>query len=112
MPQDTLRQGEELLGIYRNHPGSWNEAILVTDRGLHLLRPGGSTILDYAEMQAPRRVGEKTEIQSLDIPLRRGQCVRLPVLGRRGRLLDSLEFLRFLDRVREDLAYETQDEAG
>ncbi len=74
---------------------------------LHLLRPEGAVVLDYAEMQTPRVVGDKPGVQSLDIPLLGGQRVRLPVLGRRGRDLDSFEFLRFLLRVREDIARQT-----
>lgn len=108
LPRDILRQGEELLGIYWNHPGSWREAIIVTNRGLHLLRRKGATVLDYSDMERSRRVGEKTQIQSLDIPLRGGQIVRLPVLGHHGRTRDSLSFMRFLDRVFEDLADEKQ----
>jgi hypothetical protein len=103
LPRKSLREDEELLGIYRNHPGSWDEAILVTDRGLHLLRSEGSTVIDYSEMQSPVGVDEKSQVQSLDIPLRGGNCVRLPVLGRRDRILDSMSFMRFLDRVRGDL---------
>jgi len=43
------------------------------------------------------------ESEGLLLKIRDGRQLQLPVRGQRGRFFDSMEMLRFLDRVIEDL---------
>lgn len=99
-----MRAGGRLgkpIGCYRN-PGPDGEVIGILADGL-LWHEGGRLVelryADVSEVKLPSGgVSEGLLLHTQD-----GKQFRLPVKGQRGRFFDSLEMLRFLDRVMQDL---------
>ena len=91
----------EPVGCYRN-PGPGGAVIGVFADGLARREGGRSVELrfsDVAEVELPS--GKESECLSLR--LRDGRQLKLPVKGQRGPFFDSMEMLRFLDRVMHDV---------
>jgi len=91
----------EAIGCYQN-PGPEGEVIGIFDEGM-VWRDSGCWIelrfTDLAQVELPN--GKESE--GLLLRLQDGRQLRLPVNGQRGRFFDSMEMLRFVDRVLEDL---------
>jgi hypothetical protein len=69
--------------------------------GMSWTEAEGEISVRFAEIVDVSLPREK-QSEALSLRLNDGRELRLPIRGRRGRCYDSLEFLRFLDRVRED----------
>jgi hypothetical protein len=91
----------EPIGCYRN-PGSDGEVIGIFANGLTWLEGTdavGLLFRDIAEVTLPS--GKQSE--GLLLKMRNGWQHQLPVKGQRGKFFDSMEMLRFLNRVMQDL---------
>lgn len=98
-----LQIGEVYLGVYENIPDSLEDSITVTSLGLHTYRGGEWEFLNYEHIESIRIPSRKEEAAELEIHLYDGYTTRIPVRGGQGRFRDAFEFLRFLDRVRDDI---------
>lgn len=101
LSQASFSPKEDILGIYENSPGAWQEAIIISDEGLRIFLNAGWHFIPYADMCAVD-VPEAKDKQTVDLLLIRlvsGSTIELPVRGGRGKLRDVWEFLRFLQRV-------------
>jgi hypothetical protein len=99
-----LEPGERLLGMYTNPPG-WNcDEIAVTTKRLLLHQPGKEPRnFKYRDVQDISLGEAQKASRSLTVTLYDGtMCVVDVALGE-GKFRDSLEFLRFLKRVVDDV---------
>lgn len=91
----------EAIGCYRN-PGPEGDLVGIFSDGL-AWRESGSPIelrfVDVAQAELPR--GKESE--GLLLLMQDGRQQHLPITGQRGRFFDSMEVLRFVDRVLQDL---------
>ena len=89
------------IGYYRNS-GVDGEVIGIFANGLAWIEGAHSVELlftDIAEVTLPS--GKESE--GLLLKMRNDGQLKLPVKGQRGKFFDSMEMLRFLDRVMQDL---------
>ncbi len=101
LSQASFSAKEDILGVYENIPGAWQEAIIISDAGLRIFLNAGWLFIPYADMCAVDVPGAKDK-QTVDLLLIRlvsGITIELPVRGGRGKLRDVWEFLRYLQRV-------------
>ncbi|WP_406694930.1 hypothetical protein V5E97_28200 [Singulisphaera sp. Ch08] len=109
MPLDGVRlgEGEAAVGIYENVPGSAEQCILITDRGLHVNRGEDWLCLPYKEMvSVDLEGGEKSlDVDCVEIRLRSGATALIPVSGGNPSIgtKDTFTMLMFLDHVIGDL---------
>jgi len=97
-----LEENEKLIGVYRN-PGSSDTNIAVTELGLRAKEADGWSFIRFDDIEeATAHPPDKHEADSILLLLRSGEEVAVPVKGKNGRFRDVFEFLRFLDRVKED----------
>jgi hypothetical protein len=95
----------EPIGCYRN-PEPEGEVIGIFADGLAWYEGGRSVELRFADVSEVNLPSGK-ESEGLLVNMQDGRQLRLPVKGRRGRFFDSMEMLRFLDRVTQDLRKRT-----
>jgi hypothetical protein len=90
------------IGAYHN-PDPGGEIIEFYDKGICLVERENSILFRYDEIL---RVMPHTAKQSeqIELALKGDRVLQLPVRGRQGKFRDSMEMLRFLDRVVEDSA--------
>ena len=119
IPLDTLGEGllghgEMTIGVYENVPGSFEQCIVVTNRGLHVNTNLGWLTLPYENMVGVDvGNGEKScDRDFLEIPLRTGAKALILVSGRDPSLgtCDKFSMAMFLDHVMGDLR--RQQESG
>lgn len=96
-------QGQTALGVYPNAEGSLREAFVVTDQGLVLEDGGRWVSIPYSSLRKVVTPKTKTDVYHLDLELKDGSLLRLPIRGHDGRFLDVFEFVRFFSRVLEDM---------
>lgn len=96
------KDGEEFLGIYRNDLNFPGSNVLFSSDGIYIGRERDGEVWEFVSY---------SQIQSVDLPagakpthlmlgLCDGRCVLMTIAGvTKGRFFDSLEVLRFLDRV-------------
>ena len=100
-----LSSNEELLGVYENAPGALENAIAVTDRGLHVHRGHDWESICYSSVVDADFYPSKTgTVEKVMVHLRNGESVVLPVTGGDPSIgsKDAASFLTFLIRVVED----------
>jgi len=92
----------KLIGCYRN-PVPQVDVIGIFTNGLAWLDNGGHEItIPFAEIiEVTLPAGKESE--GLLLRTQDGRQLQLPIRGQRGRFFDSMEVLRFLDRVMGDL---------
>lgn len=99
-----------LIGCYMN-PNSVRCSIGIFVQGLAIC-DGASIVeipfVDIAEVTLPS--GKESDVLILQMR-NRSQCL-LPVKGRRGKFLDSMEVLRFLNRVLGDIRQTTESSSA
>ena len=88
------------IGVYRN-PGREGVAVFVYDDGLSWDEAGSQYEIKYDEISKVDLPDDKRTTHLL-VELMNGKHAALPILGSRGNFRDSLEVLRFLDRVLAD----------
>jgi hypothetical protein len=92
-----------MVGVYRNRDDEQSGEILVTENGLFVNSSPMSYWVRFSEIasiQAPSAESESAEIQ---IMVKSGTVYHLRISGRDGRFRDVFNFVRFLDRVLEDI---------
>jgi hypothetical protein len=96
-----LLVGEEWIGVYENIPGSPEDCVGVTNRGLHIWRGLEPDFLAYEELDSTTSEGliPKRKADQITVRLRDGQLAVIPIRGGDDRSRDLFEFLRFLQRV-------------
>jgi hypothetical protein len=90
------------MGIYDNSIDKSRDVILVTDRGIHTFLQEVWSSFDYDQVVEITTPTNKAA-EGLSIRLKSGELFWLPVRGGKGRFRDIFEFLRFLDRVVDDM---------
>src|SRR5437868_5943809 len=106
-----LQEGEICLGVYENNPGCLEDSIIVTNLGLHIYRSGESLFIDYGQIESIEAPSVKETADRLKIRLSNGAMKDLPIQGGQGRFRDAFEFLRFLDRVKDDIRRQRQSQS-
>jgi hypothetical protein len=96
-------QDQSVLGVYLNTESSLRDAVVVTDRGLVIEAENRWVDIPYSSLESVVGPSAKVGVYHLDLELKDGRLVRLPIRGHDGRFLDVFEFYRFLKRVLEDL---------
>jgi hypothetical protein len=99
-----LTGDETVLGIYWNQDKDLRDALLVTDRAIHLIEKKMGRRLAYSEighLSTPTEV-PKAEVREVILETKGGETVKIPVKGGGSRTADAFEFLRFLMRVKAD----------
>ena len=100
-----LSASEEALGIYANDELSFSDAILFTTEGLYLHQNECWRRVLYSDIARPVLPSSKREVTGFSLLLRDGTELHLPVTGSKdGRFYDAFEVLRFVDRVKDDVA--------
>jgi hypothetical protein len=92
----------DLIGVYLNHPPTVSEAIVVSESGLLLETEGRWRQLSFSSVDRVATPTTKVLVRHLDLALKDGSVVRLPIEGGDEKVADAFEFLRFLDRVLAD----------
>jgi hypothetical protein len=101
---ETSGSKGETIGIYVNPVGTDPEAIVVTDTELVTVSSGVPLSIPYAEIQSVHGPVEKQRDLDIRADLRSGKVVTLRIAGADDRFRDVYSFVRFLDRVIEDMA--------
>jgi len=91
----------EPIGCYRN-PGPEGEVIGIFAAGLAWYEGARSIRLRFTDVSEVTLPNGK-ESKGLLLNMQDGKQLRLPVKGQLGRFFDSMEILRFLNRVMQDL---------
>jgi hypothetical protein len=91
----------DLIGCYRN-PDSQNDMVGIFVDGLAWFENSQAVNVRFDDIADVSLLNGK-ESEGLLLNLLDGKKLQLPVKGHRGRLFDSMEMLRFLDRVIQDL---------
>jgi hypothetical protein len=91
----------ESIGTYSN-PDSESAVIGIFGNGLAWRQDDHLVEVSFIEISNIELPNGK-ESDGLLLNMRDGRVFRLPVKGRRGRFFDSMEMLRFLDRVTQDV---------
>ena len=102
---DRLKLSTEQLGTsvgYYQNPGLSGDTIGIFSGGLAWLESGRTASIRYSEI-AEVTLTKGKESEGLVLKMHDGKHLLLPVRGQHGRFFDSLEMLRFLDRVLKDL---------
>jgi len=107
LPKLANGQLGQPIGCYRN-PGPEGEVIGIFADGLVWYEGGQSIELRFAEVSKVTLPSGK-ESEGLLLDMQDGKQLRLPVKGQRGHFFDSMEMLRFLDRVMQDLRNKQQE---
>jgi hypothetical protein len=94
---------EQLVGAYRNDPCDDVECVILTDQSLWLCGAHGNTRLRYTHIKGVLS-SDSTDVHYCDIETRKGDIVRIPIVGGEGNIRDVFEFIRFIMRVIDDIS--------
>jgi hypothetical protein len=103
LPAFGLKEGEDCYGVYESLPAEADEAVVVTNLGLHIRRERKWEFIDYRQIKEVDIVSPKETVDELLVRLTTHESVLLPIRGGKGRFRDAFEFMRFIDRVTSDL---------
>ena len=103
LPVLAFKEGEDCYGVYENLPAEPDEAVVVTNLGLHVRREQKWEFIDYRQIKEVDIIAQKETVGELLVRLRNQESVLLPIRGGKGRFRDAFEFMRFIDRVTSDL---------
>ncbi len=93
----------DVLGVYQNPDGVPVSRIVVTSRGLYLIGEQGERFLAFDDIANVAGPAQKVQAGDLELSLKSGESIDLPIRGGDQQFRDVFEFLRFLDRVIADL---------
>jgi hypothetical protein len=100
----SLADNEKIIGFYQNNIDIYDELIIITNLGLHLIIDKKDNTILYNKIKETITPPEKTNVKGLHILLIDGEKIWLPINGVvRNKLYDAFEFIRFIDRVVGDL---------
>jgi hypothetical protein len=100
-----LHDGEILIGLYDNLLGGNESEIVVTNLGLYINNSGEADFIEYRsikEVEIPKDM-EKTKLDYFIVRLSDGQSKKIPITGGHDRFKDVYEFIRFVERVKDDV---------
>ncbi len=104
-PRPVLAATEMALEIYSDEPTNFSDAIVFTTQGLYVHREKSWLRILYSDIERIVPPASKTGVTGFGIAKRDGTEVWLPVRGsREGRFYNAFEVLRFVDRVKDDVA--------
>jgi len=104
-PKPVLATSETVLGIYTDASETFSDAIVFTTEGLHVRCEKSWLQVLYSDIERAVPPASKTGVTGFTILRRDGSEVWLPVRGSKdGRFYDAFEVLRFVDRVKGDMA--------
>jgi hypothetical protein len=109
-----LQDGEILIGFYDDSSKGNENNIVVTSLGLYVNNPDEPDFIDYRtieQVEIPKN-GEKSKLDYFVVRLNDGQTKNIPVTGGHDRLRDVFEFIRFVDRVIDDVKRDNSPHAG
>ena len=89
-----------LIGCYRN-PAPQSEEVGIFSNGLAWLHNEQMVTVSFVEIKQVTLLNKK-ESEGLLLTIFDGQQLQLPMRGQHGRFFDSMEVMRFLDRVMQD----------
>ncbi|WP_406698401.1 hypothetical protein V5E97_06015 [Singulisphaera sp. Ch08] len=96
-----LSEGEAAIGLYENVPGSAEQCILITNRGLHFNRGDDWLCLPYEEIVSVDLEGgvKALDVNCIEIRLFSGATALIPVSGGNPsiRTKDTFAMVMFLD---------------
>ncbi|QDV89669.1 hypothetical protein RAS2_07420 [Phycisphaerae bacterium RAS2] len=99
-----LEQGERLIGMYLNPPGPITDEVAVTTERIFLHRPGlEPQHFKYCDIQDLSMGEEEKASRSVTVTLKDGSVIVVDFAGGEGKLRDSLSFLHFLSRAKDDI---------
>lgn len=101
----------EVVGVYINPPPEAPNAIVVTENGLLAVRSETKQWIKFSELRSIQAPGIDNGDSEILLTLKSGIVVSMRIAGTDGRFRDVFSFVRFLDRVIEDLE-RRQSEAG
>jgi hypothetical protein len=104
-PPAVPKAGGGLLGRYRNTETDV-DALWFYETAVIWLSSDAVVEIPFKEIERVELPAEK-ESEGLILKMRGGRDIPLPVRGKRGRFFDSMEVLRFFDRVLADLHSQT-----
>lgn len=102
----TLEADEMAFGVYENFANQVEGSIVVTNKGIHYcISDSQSKKLRYEDVQKAIFRGDILTVEVLEIQLKDGTYFSLPIRrsDENSRFTDIFEFLRFINRVRDDL---------
>jgi hypothetical protein len=91
----------EPIGYYRNPGEQRGDVIGIFANGLGWVDGAIEITLLFDDIESVELLNEKESLE-LVLNLRDGRMLRMPINGQRDRFVDSLEVLRFLERVIQD----------
>lgn len=94
----TMHEGEEYIGVYENNVGCFDDAIVISDIGLHAYIENQWVFIAYNDITCMNVDEEKTIASHITINVN-DDPVRLLINGNRGQFRDVWTFLRFLMRT-------------
>jgi hypothetical protein len=103
LPVLAFKEGEDCYGVYENLPAEADEAVVVTNLGLHVRREQKWEFIDYRQIKEVDIISPKETVDELLVRLTTHESVLLPIRGGKGRFRDAFEFMRFINRVTSDL---------
>ncbi len=103
LPELAFKEGEDCYGVYENLSAEADEAVVVTNLGLHFCREQKWEFIDYRQIKEVEIASPKETVDELLVHLTNQESVLLPIRGGKGRFRDAFEFMRFIDRVTSDL---------
>ena len=111
-PEDAERLGltpdlgpaEHLIGLYANPPGTTLAEIGVTTKRLCLHYEGKPCeYIKFKDIESTTLGEEMKASRTITVTKHDGTSCKIEVAGGEGRFRDSMAFIRFIDRVVEDL---------
>lgn len=101
-----LEKDEEPIGVYENIPNKIEQSIIITDKAIYFCDTNNhadrASYRDIVDTETPK---DKLTDDTLVVRMNNGRNFLLPVRRdyKGSRTSDLFEFIRFLNRVKEDL---------
>lgn len=89
-----------VFGIYNNTPD--DESLTICEKGICWVSHDQEIIIRFKEIEHVSLNNDKSA-DHISVSMKNGKIINIPVKGKSGKFSDSLEFLRFLDRVIMDI---------
>lgn len=94
-----LANSGALIGIYENNANSSEDCVVITEKEIHVVSDESSCVVRFDDMSEVKTPDNKNKCDALEVSLKSGEIIMVPVRNGSGRFKDIFEFLRFIDRV-------------
>ncbi len=101
----NLQEEETIIGFYENNPVEKESNVIVTNLGLHIFYPNEKEFISYRtiiKVEIPQDM-KKTRLDHFIVHLNNGDAKTILISGGHDRFRDVYEFVRFIDRVKDDV---------